>query len=129
MMKVRCRETAQLILVGKLVRDVAERATDAIIGPAEYLLQPADLGDPETRVAVDPDIVLDLLDIEAEPVIEPDNDGGRIDLRSLGFKPAVNIVVGIALDGLQIELAGDFHDRLRLQPVDLDRFEFAKHLA
>ena len=107
----------------------AERGAHAAIGPAVHLLQTADPGEFQPCVAVDADIFLQLLDIDAEQVIEPGRDRRRIDFRPLGLQPAVDVVVGIAFDGLQIKLAGDLHDRLRLQPVNFDRIEFAEHLA
>jgi hypothetical protein len=41
----------------------------------------------------------------------------------------VIVVVGVALDRLQIELAGDLHLGLHPEPVDLDRRELPVHLA
>src|SRR5215467_669635 len=57
-------------------------------------------------------------------VIPPDVFG-----QTLSLEPAVDVVVDVAFDRLQIELASQLHDRPRLQPVDLDRVEFAQNLA
>src|SRR4030088_669103 len=98
MMEVRCRKTAQLVLVGKLVWDIAECATDAIIGPAEYFLQPANLGDPEARSAVHSGVVLDLLDIEAEPIVEPNNKSGIVLPPVAVFASITVVEVGVSLN-------------------------------
>ena len=60
---------------------------------------------------------------------EPDRDRRWVYLRPFRFQPAVNVVVRISLDGLQVELAGDLDDGLALQTVHFDRVEILLHLA
>src|SRR5262249_39652040 len=81
------------------------------------------------RVAVDADVILEALHVPAHPVVQPHGHRRRIDLRAFRLEPAVDVVVRIAFDRLQIELAGDLRDRLDAQAIDLDRVEAAAHLA
>jgi hypothetical protein len=80
-------------------------------------------------VLLDAAVVLEALQPQPQQVLHPDGDGRRVDLCALGLEPLVDVVVGIALDSLQIELTGDLHRRLHAQAIDLDLGELAMHLA
>ena len=117
----------------ELMRDVARQVTHGPAEPADHRpvngLHRAPEPQLEARALLDPRVVLEALQPQAQQVVHPHRDAGRIDLGALGLEPAVDIVVGVPLDGLEIELAGDLHGGLHAEPIDLDGVELPPHLA
>ena len=122
-------QPSQLELARHLVRRVAHRPPQAVDGEAEDALTEPAQPQLQPRALLDAAVVLEPLQPQAQQVVHPDGDAGRVDLAALGLEPAVDVVVRITLDGLQIELAGDLHLGLHAQPVDLDLRELAVDLA
>ena len=114
------REPAQLVLIRQSVRHAAHGPAHAAVGPAQQALSHADAGELEPRVAIDADVILGVLPGKAQQVVDPDRDRRGVDLRALGFEPAMDVVVRRALDGLDVELAGELHHRLDAQAIDFD---------
>ncbi len=83
----------------------------------------------EARPALDAGIFLEALEPEPQEIVHPDRDGGGVDLRAFRLEPAVDVVIGIAFHGLEVELARDLDGGLHAQPVDLDGRELAVDLA
>ena len=122
-------QPAQLELVRHLVREVAEGLPQAIERPPVDGLGGAAGDELQPRAALDAGVVLEALEAQAQEVVHPDDDRGRIDLGGLRLEPAVDVVVRVAFDGLEVELAGDLDDRLHAEPVDLDGRELPVDLA
>ena len=66
---------------------------------------------------------------EANEIVEPDRDSCRINFGSFLLQPGMDIVVGIALHGLEVEFTGDFHHRPGAETVNLDLGEMAARAA
>ncbi len=124
----RC-QPSQFVLVRNFVRDISQGLTHPVVGCAEELLKTLQRPDFRPCGPVSADPVLQLLNVKTDPVVEPNYDRRRIDLSALGFEPAVNVVVGVTLNRLEIELAGDLHHRLDPQSIDLNGFELAVNLT
>src|SRR5688572_29274361 len=112
-MEIGCSQPAEFVLIGHLVRDVAKRGAQPVVSPAEYELRCAKREEFGASAPINFGIILQRLHLAADQVVEPYGNRRWIDLGALSLEPAVNVVVGLSLDGLQVELAGDFHDGLR----------------
>src|ERR1700722_9048163 len=126
--EIRRRQIAQLILIRQFMRHIAERAAQAIVGPAQQTFQGAGFCQFIAGKRIYAHVLLNPLNMDPNQVVEPYRDRRRIDLGPLSFQPAMNIVVWIALDRLQVKFASDLYDGLRPQAVDLDRLELLEDI-
>ena len=111
------------------MRQVSQGPAQAVVVPSVDRLDNATRAELEACPALDATVVLEGLKTQAQQIVHPDGDGRGIDLRTLRLEPAMDIVVGIALHGLQVELAGDLDRGLHAQPVHLDGRELLVDLA
>ena len=132
-------EALQLVLIGQVMRDAAERVHDLVILALEngfgelqlgHLLAEAEL-DLGARAEL-PDRrqhgaffealeVFVLLDHLVDHVHDPGADRLHQHLRAFALQEVEHVEVAVALGGLRPELAGDLDDRLHAQAVDFDR--------
>src|SRR5215831_18380686 len=129
MMIIGCCEATELILLRHDVRDATERRAHAVVRPTIDALQALYRSELCARFRVDTDIGLEVLCADSQKVIEPNRHRRWIHLCAFSLEPPVDVVVRVALHCLEVELSGDFHFRLHLKPVDLDRLETLEYLA
>ena len=129
----RMSQALQFVLVGEVMRDVAQRADDLVIfvledGFRQFQLRdfvaeaPLDLGalveTPQRRqhrALFEPLEVLVLLHDLVDHVHDPGADGLHQHLRAFALQEVEHVEVAVAFGGLRPEFAGDLHDGLYAQ--------------
>ncbi len=122
-------QAPELELLRHLVREISQRVAQAGHEAAVELLHDAAGAELDPGAPLEAGVVLEFLQPEPQEVVHPDRHRRGIHLGAFGLQPMMDVVVGRALDGLEIELAGDLHDRLGPQTIHLDRREATVDLA
>src|ERR1035437_9664966 len=134
----RVAQALQLVLVGKVVRDAAQRVHDLVVFALEngfgelqlgHLLAETELDfgaraqlpeGGQDRAFFETLEVFVLLDDLVDHVHDPGADGFHQNLRAFALQEAEHVEVAVAFGGLRPELAGDLDDGLDAQAIDID---------
>src|SRR5215472_16264360 len=139
-------QALQLVLIGEVMGDAAERLDDLVIFALEdgfgelqfrdlLAIAELDLGAgaelPHRRqdgAFFEALEIFVLLDHLVNHVHDPGADGLHQNLRAFLLQEVEHVDVAVALGGLRPEFAGDLDDRLHAQAVDVDTVESVAHL-